>query len=74
MIASTGAGSKVQGGAPPWDFTIIHVFIFNNYEIKEYKFKQNAKLHFTQFPSFRLKMNYVFLHATFLLCVSDTNR
>jgi hypothetical protein len=30
MITSTGAGSKVQGDAPPWDFAIIRVFIFNN--------------------------------------------
>jgi hypothetical protein len=24
------AGSKVQGGAPPWDFTMIRVFVFDN--------------------------------------------
>jgi len=35
IIMSTGAGSKVQGGASPWDFNIIRVFIFSNLEIKE---------------------------------------
>jgi hypothetical protein len=30
MIMSTGTGSKVQGGAPLWDFTIIRVFVFSN--------------------------------------------
>jgi hypothetical protein len=30
MIMSVGACGKVQGGASPWDFTIIYVFMFNN--------------------------------------------
>jgi hypothetical protein len=30
MIMSTGADSKVQGGASPWDFTIIYILVFNN--------------------------------------------